>query len=212
MRVVQIGPYTYIDCNIWLLDGPHPFIVDSGTGARTADIIAEIERELGGRRPEGLILTHSHGDHIGGASAISEHFGIPVYAGEKDAKDIAEAEPENTLAWRLGVDISPLPVKGVPEGFEFDTGDGVFTVIDTPGHTPGGICLFNRDTRELISGDTVFSNGYGRVDFPGGSLPEMINSLLRIDELDITWLYPGHGPRAKEGAMSVKHALMMVGK
>ena len=105
-----------------------------------------------------------------------------------------------------------MPCTAVADGFVFDTGECELTVIETPGHTPGSICLFDKESKILISGDTVFANGYGRTDFPGGSLPEMINSLLRIDGFGISSLYPGHGPYTKGGAMSVKRALIMVGR
>lgn len=143
---------------------------------------------------------------------MAEHFGCPVYAGAKDAEAIRSADPDLTLSWRLGIDILPIPCESVTEGHRFDSGEGAFTVLETPGHTPGGICLYNQDTGELISGDTVFADGYGRTDLPGGDMSEMVNSLLRIDSLGISALYPGHGPKAKEGAMSVKRALIMVGR
>lgn len=60
MSIILIGPYTYIDSNIWLIDGPNPYVVDAGTGARVEDAISEIESCLGGRRPAGIIMTHAH--------------------------------------------------------------------------------------------------------------------------------------------------------
>ena len=77
---------------------------------------------------------------------------------------------------------------------------GDFAVIHTPGHTPGCICLWSKKDRVLISGDTVFADGYfGRYDFPGGSRTELARSLERLAGLDVGGLYAGHGEPAEEG-------------
>jgi glyoxylase-like metal-dependent hydrolase (beta-lactamase superfamily II) len=77
---------------------------------------------------------------------------------------------------------------------------GGFTVIHTPGHTPGCICLFSEKDQLLISGDTVFTDGaFGRYDFPGGSRAELQRSLERLTPLAIEGLFPGHGSPVEEG-------------
>jgi glyoxylase-like metal-dependent hydrolase (beta-lactamase superfamily II) len=124
---------------------------------------------------------------------MAEHFGCPVYAGAKDAEAIRSADPDLTLSWRMGIDILPIPCESVTEGYRFDSGEGAFTVLETPGHTPGGICLYNQDTGELISGDTVFADGYGRTDLPGGDMYAELDSLRRLCLLEGDFeVYPGH--------------------
>ena len=77
---------------------------------------------------------------------------------------------------------------------------GDFTVIHTPGHTPGCICLFCEKEQLLFSGDTVFTDGaFGRYDFPGGSRAELQRSLERLALLDVEGLFPGHGSPVEEG-------------
>jgi glyoxylase-like metal-dependent hydrolase (beta-lactamase superfamily II) len=72
-------------------------------------------------------------------------------------------------------------------------GDNDFKVLYTPGHSPGSICLYDKKTKSLISGDTIFSYGsFGRYDFPGGSYNKLKNSIKRISLLDIKNIYPGH--------------------
>jgi glyoxylase-like metal-dependent hydrolase (beta-lactamase superfamily II) len=105
-----------------------------------------------------------------------------------------------------------------PQGVEVDerVNDsdciGSFTVIHTPGHTPGSICLFSERDHVLISGDTVFSDGcFGRYDFPGGSRIELARSLTRLSLLDIEGLYPGHGePVAHGGSSHIAAALDLI--
>ncbi len=77
---------------------------------------------------------------------------------------------------------------------------GELTVLHTPGHTPGSICLFSEREGVLISGDTVFSDGcFGRYDFPGGSRMELSRSLDRLSLLEVAGLYPGHGEPVEQG-------------
>ena len=77
---------------------------------------------------------------------------------------------------------------------------GGLLVIHTPGHTPGGICLYDSGARDLISGDTVFSDGgFGRTDLPGGDEAALRDSLERLAALDVKGLYPGHGSPVETG-------------
>ena len=77
---------------------------------------------------------------------------------------------------------------------------GDLLIIHTPGHTPGSICILDESSGDLISGDTVFTDGgFGRFDFPGGSLDELVRSIERLSALDIQGLYPGHGEPCRQG-------------
>ena len=77
---------------------------------------------------------------------------------------------------------------------------GSLRVIHTPGHTPGGICLYDPEAKLLFSGDTVFTGGsFGRYDFPGGDRKALGASIERLAALDVEGLYPGHGEPALRG-------------
>jgi glyoxylase-like metal-dependent hydrolase (beta-lactamase superfamily II) len=93
----------------------------------------------------------------------------------------------------LGLEASPPADKTVKDGDIITIGEEEITVIHTPGHTPGGICLFNGG--DLITGDTLFVGAIGRTDFPGGSYDELIaaikNKLLVLPGETTVW--PGHG-------------------
>ena len=87
----------------------------------------------------------------------------------------------------------PVDAKDLREGDVLDTGSRRFSVLETPGHTEGSICLYDEASGTLISGDTLFLGGYGRTDFMGGSFDAMLASLVRLSKLDIRELFPGHG-------------------
>src|SRR5512136_1186513 len=90
---------------------------------------------------------------------------------------------------------------------------GDLTVIHTPGHTPGSVCLYHPTEEFLISGDTVFTHGYFvRYDLPGGSLPAVRESLRRLSGYSIRGIYPGHGEPVREGgSRHIAAALKAVG-
>jgi len=104
-------------------------------------------------------------------------------------------------------------VQNLIGGETFTTGDHDLEVIHTPGHTAGGICLYDREHRILLSGDTVFAGGVGRWDLATGNLQELIASVRSLLALEPADLYPGHGPCAIGDALSqIKDALRYLGE
>ncbi|MEM0493467.1 MAG: MBL fold metallo-hydrolase, partial [Candidatus Thermoplasmatota archaeon] len=82
----------------------------------------------------------------------------------------------------------------IQHGDNIQIGDEMFTVIHTPGHSPGSICLYSPYSKILISGDTVFSDGgFGRFDLPGGDIHQLARSIKNLTTLEVKQLYPGHG-------------------
>ena len=130
-----------------------------------------------------IFLTHGHFDHTMAVPTVHEETGATVCINEKDANlKIGSVPYEFT------------PPKGsifYKEGEEYTVGSLVFHVMETPGHTPGGVCYRAGDA--LFSGDTRFRHGFGRTDLPGGSTRELRRSLARLAPLlDEATLYPGH--------------------
>jgi len=134
------------------------------------------------------VLTHCHYDHAGAASAW-ERAGATVYVSEIDAE---QNSSQGSLAPYMNRTYEPYraPVL-VREGDVIPFGSSAFTVLVTPGHTRGSICL--RMGNVLVTGDTLFRRSYGRIDLPTGSLQEMRASIKRLLSLEGNpSVYPGH--------------------
>lgn len=147
-----------------------------------------------------LLLTHCHFDHIARAKEIVGNTGCELWMSRKEA-DFFESERAVSSAAKYFDFDTPLDFdidKKLEDGEIIDLGQGKLNVVITPGHTPGGCCLYVEDERILFSGDTVFANGFGRYDLMGGDREKLQESLRRLAGLDAKTLYPGHGPK-REG-------------
>ncbi|MBF0474084.1 MAG: MBL fold metallo-hydrolase, partial [Nitrospirae bacterium] len=110
----------------------------------------------------------------------------------KDELPIFEAAKDMAAFWGFEVGDIPQPDEFITEGNIIKVGNLSFTVMHTPGHSPGGICLYGHDV--LFSGDTLFADSVGRTDLPGGDHYKLKNSFNRLMKLpDNTQVLPGHG-------------------
>jgi len=146
--------------------------------------------------PQALLLTHGHVDHIAGVSLLCQAFpSLAVFAYCDEVPVLAD--PARNLSAMTGQPIDIESVSTVLQDNETVKQVGVeLRVIHTPGHTPGGICLYCEDEGILFAGDTLFAESVGRTDFPGGSMTQLVESIkTRLLVLpDETRVYPGHGP------------------
>ena len=199
--------------------GTNTYVVSSlpaGEGRGEASILLidpacsnEYERQLlkdyinslscGEGRGEVLILaTHGHLDHLWGAAWATEQWHTPVLMHEAD---IPMAQAMQTQYNLFGIRATPQPFPIEPLNSQLSTFNFQLSILHTPGHTPGSICLYWEKEKVLISGDTLFRMGYGRTDLPGGDMGQMIDSLRRLFTLpDDTRVYPGHGDCTTIGA------------
>ena len=138
-----------------------------------------------------IVSTHGHWDHIGDNARVAEHTGAQIAVHRLDADRLADPKP----LW-APFDIPPsVPAVELSEGGEIRFGDIRLTVLHTPGHTAGSVCLLAPEEGLLFSGDTLFAGSFGRVDLPGGDAAAMVESLGRLAGLaDGLSVLPGHGP------------------
>lgn len=194
IRTLTLGE---LDTNAYLVsdNGDNTLLIDPADDAEF--IISQIHSL--GLKLCAVVLTHAHFDHMMAAEAVSEAFSVPLYVGGGDGD--AMTDPYRNLSGLFGM-TSPVYIERYLTLKETDVlhvGDLSFTVMETPGHTPGCICLRCGDV--LFSGDTLFNDSIGRLDFPGGDPAAMLRSLQRLIALPSDFhVYPGHGPATTIGA------------
>ncbi|OYT43648.1 MAG: MBL fold metallo-hydrolase [Candidatus Aenigmarchaeota archaeon ex4484_56] len=177
--------------NIYLID--NYLLIDTGLGIFFKEVIETMRAS--GIIPEEIKIilnTHCHYDHIGGNKKFRDLSKAEIYAHKEDAKNIETGE--NTIYELFGNTFHSTSVnRKLKDGDVIKTPEHFFEVIHTPGHTKGSICLYDPYNKILFSGDTLFADSIGRVDFPTGNREDMIKSLNKLKELDVTLLFPGHG-------------------
>lgn len=181
-----VGPLA-TNCYI-LKSGDELAVVDPGGDAET--ILSKTE-ELGGTMKY-VIDTHGHIDHIAANREVIEATGAQLLIHVLDAGLLVH--PDGNLSSLMGMRLtSPAPSRLLKEGDKVVVGEDEMTVLHTPGHTPGGICLLA--SAYAFTGDTLFVDSIGRTDFPGGSSELMQSSLDKLQTVlrKDTMLYPGHG-------------------
>ena len=160
-------------------------------GAEGEKIIAVANQK--GLRLRYIINTHGHGDHIGANRYVQEQTGAKILIHSADAPMLLSAK-NNLSSWIPGGVTSPPADRLLNDGDVISCGDSVFTVLSTPGHTPGSISVVTGDF--VFTGDTLFQESIGRTDFPGGSLDDLLEGIrVKLFTLPAdTTVYPGHGP------------------
>ncbi len=139
-----------------------------------------------------IVNTHGHFDHIADNAALVAATDAPLLIHTADADRLAQ--PNSSIP--LPFTIAPsTPTGMLAAGDVLPLGRYRFTVLHTPGHTQGSCCLHEEDEDILFSGDTLFDQGMGRTDLPGGDEAQLYDSLRRLADLAPgTRFYPGHGP------------------
>jgi len=195
-RVFPVGP---LQCNCSIIGDEQTreaMVIDPGD--QIEDILKILKSENFTLKQ--IVVTHAHIDHVGGAMKLKAATGAPILMNQKD----------EVLLKMLDVQASWIGMKppgavqvdeAVGEGRILQVGSLSSTVIHTPGHTEGSICLHFPEQKTLFAGDTLFAGSIGRTDLPGGSFEKIIrslhNQLLQLP--DETQVVPGHGPMTTIG-------------
>ncbi|MEI7899913.1 MAG: MBL fold metallo-hydrolase [bacterium] len=192
-EVIPVGPYE-ANCSVLWEDPAQAWLVDPG--ADSIKILGFMEKR--GLQAGIVVLTHSHFDHISALGDILAKFPVPVVMRQEDAG--FAFSPLNAMPpYRLTQRPASL-VTDKKEGDLLTCGGLTATLIHTPGHTPGGLCLLFKKEKLLVAGDTLFAGSVGRTDLPGGSWDVLEASLKKLKALpDDTRVICGHGPQTTIG-------------
>ncbi len=203
--------------NIYIMDGEESVIIDSGMSAESVELVKDGIRKY---RPEKLILTHLHIDHLGGSLTLWNDYGIPAYINEADLKIIRSVvENEKDYINRY---IELFSANGVPQkikddlirmhpvinfhkyyssldfldSFEKLKVDSGMELIHLPGHSPGSSAVYIRNGKIMISGDHVLGKITPNISVYGDEddLGLYLASLKKVKDMDVSIIYPGHGP------------------
>ncbi len=171
-------------------NGNEAFVVDPSISEKK--IIVKLNER--GLALKGILLTHGHFDHIWRAQELRDETGAPLYIHELDAEMLTNSD-KNAYRTFTGNDFTIQKAEFLlKDGDAITLGDEQIKVLHTPGHTKGSVCYDTGDS--LLSGDTIFAEGFGRYDLYGGdinALKTSLQMLIKMAESENRWLYSGHG-------------------
>lgn len=207
---IQTFPLLLFGVNCYVVYDPvekEAVIVDPGiVDNREIDAIDDFLTK-NNLKPIAIVNTHLHIDHALANTGLAEKYGIPVMA---HADDAFLGERMKSQAQQFGLPFrveSAGVTHNLADGQKIPVGSGALEVIHVPGHSPGGIALYDPEGGFLISGDSLFEGSIGRTDLPGGNLAKLLDSIKkRLYSLpDNTVVYPGHGPATTIGKEKISN-------
>jgi hydroxyacylglutathione hydrolase len=199
-EILPVGP---LQCNCSILGDEHSheaIVVDPGDDIpRILALLAKHNLTV-----KQILITHAHIDHIAGAHRLKQITGAPILCNKNDVAQIKIMDEQ--AAW-LGIPTPTVhnPDDTLDDGKIITIGAGQTalsgSILHTPGHTQGSVCLYVPDQTLLLAGDTLFAGSIGRTDLPGGNTQQLLRSIHdRLLTLpDETKVIPGHGPATKIG-------------
>ncbi|MFO7964496.1 MAG: MBL fold metallo-hydrolase [Desulfobacterales bacterium] len=179
------------NCNTYFIEGPTPILIDPGH----ADAFGHVEKGLSSLGfsiddIELIMCTHGHPDHF--ESIIHFKGKQSLIAMNRYDWDMIGAVIRKMPSFS-GTDPDDLAPDFFLEEGDLSVNGYTFTIIHVPGHSPGSVAVYWPENHVLFTGDVIFKGGLGRTDLPGGNGRQLKQSILRLKELDVDYLMPGHG-------------------
>ena len=189
---LPLGP---LQTNCYLIINSENSCLIIDPGEEGSKLINEIEKK--NLKPQAILLTHAHFDHIGAVDVIREKYAIPVYIHENEADWLTNPSLNGSTLFFAGqISLKPSGSHLIAGEKKMTIGDFDFEVLETPGHSPGSVSYYFKEGDFIASGDALFQGSIGRTDLNGGSCRSFINSihnrLLVLPENTV--VLPGHGP------------------
>lgn len=191
LEQLPLGP---LQTNCYLIANSQNSCLIVDPGEEGDKLISFIENKQW--KPQAILLTHCHFDHIGAVDIIRDKYKIPVYVHEKEADWLLDPALNGSQNFFAGtVRLKPADKTLTGEGM-LTIGDFTLEVLETPGHSPGSVSYYFKDLELVFSGDALFHGSIGRTDLYGGNHQQLIESihkkLLVLPENTV--VLPGHGP------------------
>ena len=180
------GPFTGPGTNTYLVGtGKRPILLDTGIGLDVYDPLLErgLSETKGAADLQEIVLTHVHQDHIGGVPNVRKHFG--------ELQVSKRAWPEKDADY-------DFPLTYIDDGARIETDGATLRAIHTPGHAKDHLCYYLEEEKALFTGDLVLGAGTTVVPEEGGGLIDYMASLRKLLDLDLSVIYPAHGPAIRE--------------
>ncbi len=194
--------FSPIQVNTYIVEGDNGgcIIIDCGCYGSTEEKRLEDFLAARGLKPELLINTHCHLDHVFGNAFMLERYGLRSWFHEGDRYNHTTA-PKHALMFGLDMEAPPEPAGYLVDGEVVSAAGLSFQVIAVPGHSPGGIAFYSENDGVIFTGDALFAGSIGRSDLPGGNHEQLMTNIrTRLFSLPPgTVVYPGHGPETTVG-------------
>ena len=200
MLQYQVIPVTSFQQNctlLWCDQSNEAVLIDPGGEAER--LLAEVNKR--NLKLKAIWLTHGHLDHVGATAELKQKQQLPVLGPHIDDQFLLNAIPKQCEMFGFAPVNSFVPDQWLDEGQTLEIGNESFSILHTPGHTPGHIVLKHSKQKLLWVGDVLFHGAIGRTDFPRGNYDELIKSIkTRLLTLEDEYHFiPGHGPESTIG-------------